>query len=226
MKNIEIAKILNDTVHFGHKVYVASDWHMYKFDKESGLIAKRPDYDRIIENFRNTVDADDSLIYLGDLVDAEMRDHDAVIDIIEHIPCRHKFMVRGNNDTFADEFYTTAGFEDIKYAIIWRQMAFSHTSIDRINKLARLGIYNVHGHIHRDGWNVDDIPYYHDATRCFNMCNPDNMPVDTDWIYDNIEQLANNNNNSIEGFEKPGMSTFVKNMAEAEIDRIIKENDM
>ena len=69
--------ILNDE----SRVFVSSDYHMYKYDKETGLINKRPDFEEIIKNQNENVSDEDTFIFLGDLVDDQFVNRDIVRDI-------------------------------------------------------------------------------------------------------------------------------------------------
>ena len=205
----------------GKDVILASDWHMYKYDKTTGLVNKRADYDKIIERQNDAMNSNSVFLFLGDLVDDNITDRNIVSDLIKSIK-GPKILIRGNNDIFEDEFYINNGFMSVEYAIRYNNVIFSHTSIPIDGSV----FYNIHGHIHRDGWDANDIPYYHPCKQNINVCGMKvGMPV---LKYMPLERLATINTKYIEGqTEKAGMTRFIQNMAyqvylKAEKKRIFK----
>ena len=163
-----------------NKIYLSTDWHVVKYDKKSGRSWIRPDMDIIKENLQ-VLKEGDTFIFLGDLQDSEISDIEVVRDVIKSISKDvYKILIRGNNDTFSELIYKHIGFDEVLWAKFIKindtKILLSHTSVD-VHGLSS-GIYNIHGHIHRPGVNVMDIPYYHDPTRCYNICNhEDKMQV-------------------------------------------------
>lgn len=199
------------------KIYLATDWHLVKFDKESGRSWIRPDMDVIKENLQ-VLKEGDTFIFLGDLQDSEISDIAVVRDVIKSISEGvHKILIRGNNDTFSDLIYKHIGFDEVLWAkflvINDMKILLSHTSVD-MSGLS--DIYNIHGHIHRPGVNVLDIPYYHNPERCYNICCHEDNNAGVCNIEDIIPILKHTTNWGLQitgKMEKPGMSRLCQNMA-------------
>lgn len=143
-----------------NRIFIASDWHLYQYDKETGFISKNPNFDEIIKTQNELVKDDDEFIFLGDLVDSEINDEKIVYEILRNIRGHKTYFIRGNNDCFSDDVYEHY-FRKCVYALygIQRKILISHTSVD-ITKYPWID-YNIHGHIHRKGWDINNIPYYH-----------------------------------------------------------------
>jgi calcineurin-like phosphoesterase family protein len=202
-----------------NKIYLSTDWHLVKYDKESGRSWIRPDVDLIKENLQ-IIKEGDTFIFLGDLQDSEISDIAVVRDVIKSIPKGvHKILIRGNNDTFSDLIYEQhIGFNEVLWAKFLKldntRILLSHTSVD-IHGLSA-NIYNIHGHIHRPGVNISDIPYYHDPTGCYNICSHDDNNAGVYNLEDIIPILKHTTNwgSRITGkMEKPGMSRLCQSMA-------------
>ena len=137
----EISKLIDDTIRKKHKVYCMSDWHLF-IRKEKGKpeCHKRPNFNEIIKNLK-TIQPDDLLIYLGDLVDGEFQDKETLKNII--LPMNfNKILVIGNNDLFDVNFYKSCGFKYVVRSFVWHDILFTHCPVRNNNKI------NVHGHIH------------------------------------------------------------------------------
>lgn len=147
----KIAKMIDTCLKRWHKVYCATDWHLWiRKEKNKPECHKRKEFDKIIDNVRETLTDDDLLIYLGDLVDGEFQDKEALKEVLKTIPGK-KILVRGNNDLFEDAFYKSCGFSDVVQSFVWHNVIFSHMPIKNDNDI------NVHGHIH--GYRTYWVPY-------------------------------------------------------------------
>lgn len=208
-ENDKITKMLSDC----KKVWVVSDLHLIKYDKESGRVYHAPDYDEKIEALTQISDGD-GVIFLGDLVDSEITDINLVSKLYRSIikPRCATVLIRGNNDCFEDAFYIDGiGFDAVVYGLLIGNIFLSHTSIPIDGQEQ---YWNVHGHIHRYNCNINDIPYYHPCERNVNICGACNHIIEFNELQKNIAMLADYNNSWIKGkTEKPGMSQFVQNMA-------------
>ena len=79
----EISKLMDDTLKSGHKIWLASDWHLWIKDRNNlPKCFKRNSFDKII-NEVNKADPDDLLIYLGDLVDGEFKNKEELKAALE-----------------------------------------------------------------------------------------------------------------------------------------------
>ena len=201
-------------------VYIFSDLHILKRDKGTPRITKRW---RVLENAQEEmshITENDMIIFLGDLVDDTIPDERAIEIVRTLFPENvEKIWVRGNNDMISDNLLQLEGFS-VCYAATAKVddyvFIFSHTSID-VTEFDSL--YNIHGHMHRN----DDAKmlYYHDPTRCINVAPVCSLgkSYKLDWIIDNCINLVYPSwmdNEWEPGEEKPGMSKFIKNMAQSE----------
>lgn len=146
-----LAKMIDTCLKRWHKVYCATDWHLWvRKEKNKPACHKRKGFEDIIKNANETLTKDDILIYLGDLVDGEFQDKEELKSILKTLPGK-KILVRGNNDLFDANFYKSCGFVDIVPSFTWHNVIFSHMPIKNDNDI------NVHGHIH--GYRTYWIPY-------------------------------------------------------------------
>ena len=140
----EISKLISDTIRSKHKVYLATDWHLWKRKdkrRKSNECVRCPNFDEIFKNVNGTVTENDLLIYMGDLVDGEFKDKESLKSVLLTIPCK-KILVKGNNDLFDTSFYKSCGFEHVVQSFIWSDILFCHVPAKNDNQL------NIHGHIH------------------------------------------------------------------------------
>lgn len=150
----KIARMIDDCLKKWHKVYCATDWHLWvRKEKNKPACHKAKNFEDIIKNVNEIMTKDDILIYMGDLVDGEFKDKDELKSILKTIPGK-KILVRGNNDLFDASFYKSCGFSEVVPSFVWHNVVFSHMPIKNDNET------NVHGHIHSDQYKpVYWIPY-------------------------------------------------------------------
>lgn len=148
----EISNLIDRTIRNHHKVYLATDWHLYVRDeKDKPKCHKRNIFDKIIKNATETLTKDDVLIYLGDLCDGEMvNEKEEMKTILKAIPGT-KILVLGNNDLFPASYYKSCGFEYVVQSFVWSNVLFTHIPCKNDNQI------NIHGHIH--GYKTYWIPY-------------------------------------------------------------------
>lgn len=193
------------------KIFLASDWHLVKYDKETGLTYQIPEMDEIIDQQCRIVTDDDIFIFMGDMVDAEITD--PPLDKIRTLKGGTKIFIRGNNDVMSDEvllYYYKFDYVYKGIIIPERHIVLSHTSIEMGRHDSVWA--NVHGHIHRDGWDCDRIPYYHSPYNNINICNRGKTTFPIDSIDVEKEKVRNNNYSSQN--EKP-MATYLQNSVRA-----------
>lgn len=146
-----IASLINKTIKDGHNVYCATDWHLWvRLHKNKPACKQRREFNHIIKNVTETMKDDDLLIYLGDLVDGEFQDKDALKEVLKQIPGK-KVLVLGNNDIFGKPFYKSCGFDYVVESFVWNNIIFTHIPIKNSKD------YNVHGHLH--GYRIYWLPY-------------------------------------------------------------------
>lgn len=101
------ADLINETINKGRQIWLTTDWHLITYDKKTGAISKRSNYDQIIETF-SQISEDDLIINLGDLIDSEVEDQNN-LDMLREDISKIKasmILIRGNNDVLPNKFYT------------------------------------------------------------------------------------------------------------------------
>lgn len=138
----QISDLIDDTLKHHHKVWLASDWHLFVRNKKGGRECHpRLNYDKVIKNI-SKADPEDLLIYLGDLTDGEYKNRSHLKEVLLQLPPKNKVLVRGNNDTFSDDFYKECGFKYVTYKFVWNDILFSHPPLEHKHSM------NIHGHKH------------------------------------------------------------------------------
>lgn len=140
------ADLINETLQRGNQIWLTTDWHLIVFDKKTGEIEKRSNYDQIIETF-SQISEDDLIINLGDLIDSEVEDQyhlEMLRKDLSKIKA-HKILIRGNNDVLQNKFYTDTLGIDIFIdgnSFKYKDILFSHACEENDVRI------NVHGHSH------------------------------------------------------------------------------
>lgn len=147
-KNKNYINILDNT----NKIWLASDWHLFHIRSKSG---KDPT-DILLKNQKAIVKDNDVFIYLGDFVNDEYKDKENLKNILTQLKGK-KFLIRGNNDLFNNNFYYNCGFLYVNKTLKWKNYIFSHKPLDK--KKFKNTTYNIHGHLH-DARTYYDVPYY------------------------------------------------------------------
>lgn len=145
-----IAALIRSTLKKGNKVWLCTDWHLWRYDKKTGKRSQRSDFQTIMNRYKTVVQPDDLVINLGDLADGEIECRKKLGDVINSLPGT-KILVRGNNDLFEDSFYTSIGFKYITPKFVYDNILFSHMPQENNNRM------NIHGHIH--GYRTYWCPY-------------------------------------------------------------------
>ena len=150
----EISKLINDTIKKKHKVYLCTDFHLWKRKKKNKPECDRnKNYEEILKNVNSTMTDDDLLIYLGDFVDGEYQDKESLKDILLSIPGK-KVMCLGNNDLFGPAFYKSCGIDHCVQSFVWNDILFCHIPAKNDNQM------NIHGHIHSNEYTPTYwVPY-------------------------------------------------------------------
>ena len=140
-KSNVISTLIDKKIKSGNHVWVMTDWHLLKWNKETKTVYKSRDLSEIIRNCQEMIREDDLLIFLGDLCDGNVEIKRDIESFIERIP-GEKILVRGNNDLFDDDWYLKHGFKYVTPKFIWDDILFSHRPQDNDNRI------NIHGHFH------------------------------------------------------------------------------
>lgn len=149
--SVEISKLIDDTLKARHKVYIMTDWHLWKRkNKGKPECHKRKEFNEIIDSLK-VITPDDLLIYMGDLVDGEFKDKEQLKNIL--LPMNFKkVLVIGNNDLYSNVFYRSCGFDYVVRSFVWKNIIFTHMPIKH-NEYDM----NVCGHLH--GFATLWVPY-------------------------------------------------------------------
>ena len=145
-KSEEINKMIKET----KNVYVATDWHLWKMNKTTRKIEKGKRFKLVLKQIQ-MLKEDDLLLFLGDLVDDEFEDKEALAEVLKMIKCK-KIMVMGNNDLFDKEYYEEY-FDKTVEAFQYEEILFTHFPIANLTE----GI-NIHGHLHGGGTYFEYCP--------------------------------------------------------------------
>jgi calcineurin-like phosphoesterase family protein len=211
-------------------IYLCSDFHLIQSDKETRQTYVNQEALNSIFTWP-TLTEDDTVIFLGDLVDDTITPD---IKSPEFIMLKNRlapawmntYLLRGNNDTLPKVFYNKLGFRHVKFAHMIKandkDILLSHTSVDLTRVAADYSTlrydqaidYNIHGHIHRKDTDPDTILYYHPCDRNINLCTKDLRQYRLTPITDiDLEKESFRNRNFINASEKPGMSRYIQNEA-------------
>lgn len=140
------ADLIDATLQRGNQIWLTTDWHLMVFDKKTGTISKRPNYDQVVETF-SQIPEGDLIINLGDLIDSEVEDPyhlNALKEDLAKIKAQ-MILIRGNNDVLPNEFYTDTLGIDIFIdgnSFQYKDILFSHACEENDVRM------NVHGHSH------------------------------------------------------------------------------
>lgn len=137
-----ISNMIRSALKSGHKVYLCTDWHLWRFDKKTKKIYQRSDFQSIINAYQNKVTDDDVVIYLGDLIDGECEPKKEELGKVLDSLKGKRIFIRGNNDLFPDNFYLKHGFKYVTPKFVYDDILFTHIPEDHKHKM------NIHGHIH------------------------------------------------------------------------------
>ena len=140
------SELINETLQRGNQIWLTTDWHLIVFNKETGTISKRPNYDQIIETY-SQIPENDLIINLGDLIDSEVEDQNN-LNMLKTDLSKIKssmILIRGNNDILPNKFYTDTLGIDVFVdgnSFLYKDILFSHACEENDVRI------NVHGHSH------------------------------------------------------------------------------
>lgn len=192
------ADFIDATLQRGNQIWLTTDWHLITYDKKTGEISKRPNYNNIIETYAK-IPEDDLIINLGDLIDSEVEDQH-YLEMIKKDLSKIKasmILIRGNNDVLPNEFYTNTLGIDIFIdgnSFVYKDILFSHACENNNMRM------NVHGHSH-----FSCRYYLISPTNQVDIFNVDRTPIlfkDIDKVYEDYWK-----NNKIEDLTYLGFKT-------------------
>ena len=98
---------ITSDLHLGHKAII--QYCKRPFDFTDKGIEECDDF--LLEQYRNTVNENDMVIFLGDLTFKKNHKGQKMTEIITKLPGR-KVLIKGNHDWYKDSFYRKCGFSD------------------------------------------------------------------------------------------------------------------
>ena len=192
------SELINKTLKNGNQIWLTTDWHLITYDKKTGEISKRPNYNNIIETYAK-IPENDLIINLGDLIDSEVEDQH-YLEILKKDLSKIKtpmILIRGNNDVLPKAFYTDTLGIDVFIdgnSFQYKDILFSHACESNNMRM------NVHGHSH-----LSCRYYLISPTNQVDIFNVDRTPIlfkDIDKVYEDYWK-----NNKIEDLTYMGFKT-------------------
>ena len=154
VKSNSISKLIDDTFNSHHDVWLMTDWHLFKYDKNTKAVYHNPRFNNIITNCQRYIKPNDLLIFLGDICDGEVERKKDIESALANIP-GVKILIRGNNDLFDDSWYLKNGFKYIVPKFVYNDILFTHRPQDNDYSI------NIHGHIHGSArYYASEITHY------------------------------------------------------------------
>jgi calcineurin-like phosphoesterase family protein len=150
--NAKICAQIEFALSGGHHVWLATDWHILRYDKLYKKMYERGNAAGILADAARQIGPEDVVIYMGDIIDSELYDTLSTIRLIRKLDticsvfkkAKFKVLILGNNDVEDEGFYKSLGFDEIVRCIYWRdQYVISHTPFKCDNNHTL-----IHGHIH------------------------------------------------------------------------------
>ena len=122
------------------KVWVSTDWHAVKFNKQTHETGKRDEYDDIMKAC-SCIGVNDVWIYLGDIIDSEIQRKETITEVLSCIKTDKKILLLGNNDRFDsyDQWFT---YTMNTILLPSKHVVITHCPIPNDERI------NIHGHIH------------------------------------------------------------------------------
>jgi len=206
----EISKLIDKALKEKRPVWCFSDPHFWiKDKKDKSKTNKRPNFDKIIKEYKDHVKSEDLVIFLGDLVDGEFTDKDRIKDVMLCLPGQ-KILVRGNNDLFDDSFYKSCGFDYVVRSFIWNDIIFTHIPVVNDNYM------NIHGHLHFDyKTSKSKATYWVPYTNQVCVFNIDRVPI---LLHEVIRSQTEFCKHITVNWDKVNESRKIKNIFEMAMD--------
>lgn len=176
------------------KIYLCSDLHFghsKAFLYEPRGFSSIQEHDEtIIKNICETVDPDDDLWILGDLM---LGDNEHGMECLRRLP-GHLHIVLGNHDTSVrQELYSTlpnatlhGWAEVLRYKKYTFYLSHYHTDVSNLDDQPQLRAHtlNLFGHTHQKNSFWHDIPYYFHV----GLDSNDNRPISLDDIIQKMKE--------------------------------------
>lgn len=127
--------------HFGHENVIRYCSRPYK-----DIEAMNKD---LVKKWNEVVTNKDTVFVLGDFAFGKE-------NVAKYAPLLngHKILIKGNHDTYSNDFYRQCGFEEVsKYPIVFEFFLMSHEPLLLSDTTP---YYNYYGHVHNDSKFIDN----------------------------------------------------------------------
>ena len=163
------------------RIFISTDWHIYKEKYSSGIGL----YNECLRWCKENLNYDDVFIYLGDVGYKKLtyKEQAEIQQLMKSIKC-YKILIVGNHDLMMgdDTFIYKCGFDYVMEELEWNNLIFTHIPIK-----PPAGYLNIHGHIHdEEGYTNDEGKYNLNAYPSFY----DNKPVSLEYLLNNKDKLV------------------------------------
>ena len=136
--------------HIDENLWITSDIHISRNFIRTNMLRNQ---------YNTKVDKDDSILFLGDLMDKNTGDKNLVANFIKSLNCKNIYLILGNNDLWYVHEYIDMGFkfvtDRLEFTYNDKKCIATHAP-EPVTKLL-----NFHGHLHGSNtyWNMS--PYNH-----------------------------------------------------------------
>lgn len=112
---------ITSDLHLGHKAIIQYCNRPFDFTEQG--IEECDDF--LLEQYRNTVNENDMVIFLGDLTFKKNHKGQKMTEIFTKLPGR-KVLIKGNHDWYKDSFYRKCGFLSVNRYLIFGNYFLCH----------------------------------------------------------------------------------------------------
>ena len=198
--NAKINAQMEFTISNGGTVWLMTDWHLIRYNKNTGEFYERENAADILEAAVSVVKEGDVVIFMGDLVDSECYSDYPVVALYRKLAticsvfkkAKKKYFLIGNNDTDTIQLYKDLGFDEVVPCILFRgDIVISHMPFK-----CKDAKYNLHGHLHIGDPDLKYTCHYwsqygvEKTRQHINVFNNERHPVDL--VKDVLEGLCVN----------------------------------
>lgn len=236
---MNISNLVKETFDNGGDVWIGSDLHLMKM-VDGWKLTDDYKITRALGGW--TIHDEDMVIFLGDLADDNVPDHDVELFLEKwntYLP-KNKVFIRGNNDMMDNTTLESLGWKVCYSAFIESNIldipqscVLSHCPLELNGWFT--GVFNIHGHIHKQNWDPlvqQRYTLWEPTTpdRCINVgeeCFEGHL-LDINYVVSSykckLEKLKNDPNWEFYPKPmKPGMSRYLANQALDEFRKDYKE---
>ena len=132
--------VIADT-HFGHENIISYCNRPFRNIKEMDA--------QLVKGWNECVSNNDTVFVLGDFAHSKY----TVAEILTRLNGK-KILIKGNHDTFSNEFYRQCGFKEVsEYPILFGFYLMSHEPLQLSETTP---YFNFYGHVHNDAKYIDN----------------------------------------------------------------------